>query len=283
MIKSQPQFDSFKDFFEYNLKEGSLDRNGKKVLTLQELAEKLGYNSASTLSMVAKGQRLPSNSLLEALFQEWKVSSEERERIRLNLEIEKRKKKGKPVFNLASRFNDLAPYHKIDLTGFKLIRDWYVMVVKLLVSGRGFKDLDGDHVAISRRLRKKVSPKQVKDALGLLEEAGMLKRDTRSGKLKPVAENTETTHEISSEAIRENHRGMMNRALEALEEQSVAQRQFNSVALQFDSENLPLAKKRILDFVKRFNEEFGSDESDQVYQLNVQFFEHTDQGNRNDN
>ena len=281
-MKSQPQFESFKDFFEYNLKEGALDQNGKKVLTLQELAEKLGYNSASTLSMVAKGARLPSNSLLEALFQEWDVTPEERERIRLGLEIEKRRKKGKPVFNLASRFNELTPYHKIDLTGFKLIRDWYVRVIKLLVSGRRSSEISEDPVAISRRLRKKVSPKQVKDSLALLEAAGLLKRDRR-GRLKPVNENTETTHEISSEAIRENHRGMMNRALEALEEQSVAQRQFNSLALQFEPENLPLAKKRILDFVKRFNEEFGSNDADQIYQLNIQFFEHTDQGNRNDN
>ena len=281
-MKSQPQFESFKDFFEYNLKEGALDQNGKKVLTLQELAEKLGYNSASTLSMVAKGARLPSNSLLEALFQEWDVTPEERERIRLGLEIEKRRKKGKPVFNLASRFNELTPYHKIDLTGFTLIRDWYVRVIKLLVSGRRSSEISEDPVAISRRLRKKVSPKQVKDSLALLEAAGLLKRDRR-GRLKPVNENTETTHEISSEAIRENHRGMMNRALEALEEQSVAQRQFNSLALQFEPENLPLAKKRILDFVKRFNEEFGSNDADQIYQLNIQFFEHTDQGNRNDN
>ncbi len=279
-MKPQHQFDSFKDFFEYNLKEGSMDRNGKKVLTLQELAEKLGYNSASTLSMVAKGARLPSNSLLEALFQEWKTSATERERIRLNVEIERREKKGKPVFNLATRFNSLTPYHKIDLTGFKLIRDWYVMVIKLLASGRTFEE---DPIAISRRLRKKITPKQATQALELLEETGLLKRDRRTGRLKPATENTETTHEITSEAIRANHHGMLNRAIEAIEEQSTEQRQFNSLALQFESENLPAAKKRILEFVKKFNEDFGSETADQVYQLNIQFFEHTDQGNKNDN
>jgi uncharacterized protein (TIGR02147 family) len=273
------EFDSFKDFFEYNLKEAALDQNGKKVLTLQELAEKIGYSSASTLSMVAKGQRLPTASLLEALFQIWKTKPAERERIRLNLEIERRAKKGKPVAGLADQFNKLAPYRKIDLTGFKLIRDWYVLVIKLLAGGTEF---EADPSTISRRLRKKVTPKEVTQSLKLLESAGLLVRDPVTKKLKPVDSNTETTHEITSEAIRANHRGMISRALEAIEEQSTEQRQFNSLALQFDPKNLKSAKERILGFVKNFNEEFGSDTANEIYQLNVQFFEHTDEGTRHD-
>ncbi|CAN5590591.1 hypothetical protein BH10BDE1_BH10BDE1_34830 [soil metagenome] len=277
-MKSQ-EFDSFKDFFEFNLKEAALDQNGKKVLTLQELAEKLGYSSASTLSMVAKGQRLPTTSLLEALFQIWKTKPAERERIRLNVEIERREKKGKPVSTLADKFNRLGPYHKIDLTGFKLIRNWYVMVIKLLVGGSDFKE---DAALISRRLRKKVTPKQVKESIQLLESSGLVTRDPATKRLQPAKTNTETSHEITSEAIRANHRGMISRALEAIEEQTTSQRQFNSLALQFDAKNLKPAKDRILEFVKDFNEEFGSEDGNEVYQLNVQFFEHTDEGTRHD-
>lgn len=271
------EFDSFKDFFEYNLKVNTLDQNGKKVLTLQELAGKLGYSSASTISMVAKGQRLPTPSLLESLFQIWKTKPAERERIRINLEIERRSKKGKSVAGLADQFNKLAPYRKIELTGFKLIRDWYVMVIKLLAGGSDFKE---DPLQISRRLRRKVTPKEVRQSLTLLESAGILVRDPVTKKLKPVDANTETTHDLRSEAIRANHHGMISRALEAIEEQSIEQRQFNSLALQFDPTNLKSAKDRILDFVKKFNEDFGSEQANRIYQLNVQFFEHTDEGTR---
>ncbi len=273
------EFDSFKDFFEYNLKVTARNQSGKKVLTLQELAQMLGYNSASTLSMVANGTRLPSASLLEGLFQIWKTKPAERERIRLNVEIERREKKGKPVYGLAHQLNRLSSYHKIDLTGFKLIRDWYVLVVKLLVGGSRFQE---DPIWISRRLRKKVTPKEAAMALKLLEETGLIIRDQQTGKLRPGKTETETTHEITSESIRANHRGMISRALEAIEEQTVQGRQFNSLAVQFDRTKLPLAKERILGFVKSFNKEFGSETANEIYQLNVQFFEHTDEGTRHD-
>ncbi|MDX9730188.1 MAG: TIGR02147 family protein, partial [Bdellovibrionales bacterium] len=273
-------FDNFQDFFDYNLKEGSTDQNGKKIQTLQELALKLGYSSPSTLSMVAKSNRHPSSSLLESLIQEWKTGGSERERIRLNVEIERRQRKGLPTFNLATRFNSLSQYKKIDLTGHHLVRDWYVLVVKLLVATGDFIE---DSSRISRQLRKKITPKQATYALELLERSGMICRDPVSNKLRQTVESTETTHEISSEAIRANHHGMLSRAIEALEEQPIERRQFNSLALQFDSKNMPAAKRRLLDFIKEFHSEFGTHDSNEIYQLNVQFFEHTSQGCAHEN
>ncbi len=272
-------FNLFKDFFEFYLREKSTDKDGRKKKTLNELATTLGYSSPSSLSMIASGERLPTAALLEALFTEWNISSAERERIRLKVEIEKRKRKGKNSSHLISKFNQITPYHKIDLKQYKVIRDWYVLVIKVMASSPDFNE---DPQAISLKLRKKVTVSQVKKALQLLIETKMLVRDPVTQRLSPAHEQTETSHEISSEAVRENHKGMINRALEAVEEQSLANRHFNSLSLQFDSAMLPEAKKRILDFVKEFNSEFNSASSNQVYQLNVQLFEHSNGGNKND-
>lgn len=256
-----------------------MDRNGRKRQTLQDLAKKLGYNSPSSLSMVANGTRLPSHSLLEALFDEWNISAAERERIRLKVEIEKRAKKGKDSFKLLSRLNQITPYHKIDLKKFHLIRDWYVMVIKILA---GCPDFSEDPQTISQKLRKKISPTQAAKALELLLESGLLIRDPATQKIKLGAESTETTHDIPSEAIVEHHYGMIQRSLEALHEQSVEQRHFNALSLQFDPADLPRAKQKVLEFIKQFNQEFSSDHSNQVYQLNVQLFEHSNGGTKND-
>lgn len=273
------QFEHFKDYFEYKLKEKSFDRHGRKRTTLHTLANKLGYNSPSSLSMIANGTRLPSQSLLEALMDEWNLPTSERERIRLKVEIEKRARKGKDSFKLLTKLNQLTPYHQVDLKKYNLIRDWYVMVIKLLA---GCPDFSEDPAVISQKLRKKISPSQAQKALELLLEAGMLVRDPETHKIRPAVEYTETSHDIPQEAIVEHHKGMIERALEALEEQKVSQRQINSMSLQFDSKDLPKAKQRILDFVKQFNEEFNSDDSNEVYQLNVQFFEHSNGGTKND-
>lgn len=272
-------FEQFKDFFEFHLREKSVDNHGRKTSTLQNLAQKLGYSSPSSLSMISSGERLPSRALLESLFNEWKISETERERIRLKVEIERKQRKGKSSSHLVSQFNRLTPTHKIDLKNYNLIRDWYVLVIKVMAST---PDFDEDPNAISQKLRKKITPAQAKKALQLLIETGFLVRDPKNQKLIPQHDITESTHEMASEAIRENHKGMLRRALEAVEEQSIEQRHFNSLALQFDAKDLPAAKKRILDFVTEFNSEFNSDHTNLVYQLNVQLFEHSNGGTKND-
>lgn len=272
------EFEQFKDFFEYHLREKSVDSRGRKT-TLQRLAKKLGYNSPSTLSMISSGERLPTEPLLDALFKEWKITDTDRDRIRLKIEIEQKQRKGKKISHLVAKYNRLTPYHKIDLKNYNVIRDWYVLVIKLMASSPDFNE---DPVEISLALRKKVTPAQAKKALQLLLDTGLLQRDPLTHKLIPTEANTETSHELASEAIRENHKGMISRALEAVEEQSVQQRHFNSLALQFDASKMTEAKKRILDFVSAFNDEFGSDTANQIYQLNVNFFEHTNKGNPNE-
>lgn len=271
------EFDQFKDFFEYHLREKSIDSRGRKT-TLHRLAKKLGYNSPSTLSMISSGERLPTPALLNALFKEWNISDTDKDRIRLKIEIEQKQRKGKKISHLIAKYNRLTPYHKIDLKNYNVVRDWYVLVIKLMA---GSPDFNEDPVEISQALRKKITPAQAKKAVQLLLDTGLLQRDPVTKRLVPTEANTETTHELSSEAIRENHKGMIARSLEAVEEQTIQQRHFNSLALQFDSKKMAAAKKRILDFISAFNDEFGSDTSDQVYQLNVHFFEHTNKGNPN--
>ncbi len=273
-------FDQFKDFFEFHMREKATDRRGRKKLTLHQLAQKLGYNSASSLSMIAKGDRLPSQSLLEGLFEEWSIASADRDRIRLQVEIEKRNRNGKSPLQLIAKLNQLAPYHKIDINHHLLIRDWYVLVIKILADCPQFS---ADPQAISQKLRKKITPAQAKKAIELLIETKLLVKDPVTEKVSPTIGHTESSHEIADEAIRENHKGMIKRAYEAIEEQSIQQRHYNSLSLQFDMKRMPQAKQKILDFVKQFNEEFNADQSNQVYQLNVQLFEHSNGGTINDN
>lgn len=271
------EFDQFKDFFEYHFREKSIDSRGRKT-TLHRLAKKLGYSSPSTLSMISSGERLPTPTLLDALFKEWNISDTDKDRIRLKIEIEQKQRKGKKISHLISKYNRLTPYHKIDLKNYNVVRDWYVLVIKLMA---GSSDFNEDPVEISQALRKKITPSQAKKALQLLLDTGLLQRDPITKRLIPAEANTETTHELASEAIRENHKGMITRSLEAVDEQSIEQRHFNSLALQFESKKMAAAKKRILDFISAFNDEFGSDTANQVYQLNVHFFEHTNKGTLN--
>jgi len=266
---SDYSFESFKDFFEYNLKK-------RDEITLNELAKKLGYNSPSLLSMIATGKRLPSSEILENLFNEWKIDSGLREIIRLRLEIEKKAKKQRPTGNLVeklARLDKKSVFKTIDLDTFTIIKEWHHIVLQQLISSSSFFE---DPILLSQRLRKKVTPAQIIKALSTLEKAGLVSRDQSTGKLSlSNSETKETTHEIPSEAIREHHRGMISRALEALEEQNVEDRHFNSLTLKFHHSKKAEAKNAILNFIREFNQNYSDDSSDNIHQLNIQFFEHT--------
>lgn len=269
-MNTTSQNTSIKDFVSFEL---------RKMLesdeTLKTLSERLDLKSPSLLSMVANGKRLPSEALLEKLFVVWKTSAKERKFLRLQLKLEKKHQKGKEALSLMQEIKKLNPpsaFYKLKLKQIESVRDWHVLVVRALANNPEF---NADPQWISERLRNKISPKQARVALNLLIDRGLLAQDEKTGKITVCQDYVETTHEIPSEAIRQHHRGMLNRALEALDEQSVSERLFNSITLNFKPEDLELAKKRIVDFNRAFHEEFGHNTSDTVYQLNVQLFSHT--------
>ncbi|MFA6239071.1 MAG: DUF4423 domain-containing protein [Bacteriovorax sp.] len=270
-------FVNFKDFFEFNLRKYSRDSDGTKLFTLQEFSKKLGYNSPSLLSMIASGKRLPSNEILEVLFDEWKIDHNLREIIRIRLEIEKKIKRNKPTLSLVeklSRLDKKSKFKPIDLDTFNSIKEWHNIVLQLMVSTPDFKE---DYSLMSQQLRRKVTPAQVRRGIETLVKVGLLKRNSKTGNLesRTADDSCETTHDIPSEAIREHHRGMISRALESIDEQSVDERHLNSLTIKFDQNKKVEAKMAILNFVKEFNQKFHDDDSNDIYQLNIQFFGHT--------
>ncbi|QDK41610.1 hypothetical protein DOM21_09120 [Bacteriovorax stolpii] len=274
---SEYNFTEFKDFFEYNLKKYNRDSEGVKIFTLNDLSKRLGYKSPSLLSMIATGRRLPSNEILEVLFEEWKIEKNQREIIRIRLEIEKRMRKNKPAGLLLERLAKIdkkSKYQMIDLDAFNSIKEWHNLVLQMLVSTPDFKE---DYTQISYLLKRKVTPSQVRKGIETLLKVGLIKRDPKTGELESATPDSshETTHDIPSEAIREHHKGMIARALEVVEEQSVHERHLNALTLKFDKDKTDEAKAFILNFVKDFNSKFYDHASNDIHQLNVQFFGHT--------
>ncbi len=269
-MNSLSQATSIKDFVSFELRK-TLENDE----TLKTLSEKLNLKSPSLLSMIANGKRLPSEAVLEKLFNVWKTGAKERKFLRLQLQLEKKHQKGKEALSLMQEIKKLNPpsaFYKLKLKQIESVRDWHVLVVRALANNPEFK---ADPQWIAERLRNKISPKQARAALTLLIDRGLLAQDAKTGKITVCQDYIETTHEIPSEAIRHHHRGMLNRALEALNEQSVAERLFNSITLNFKPEDLEAAKKRIVEFNRAFHDEFGNNESEMVYQLNIQLFSHT--------
>ena len=64
-------------------------------------------------------------------------------------------------------------------------------------------------------------------------------------------------------------------AREALEEQKVSERCFMGLTLRADAKQTANVKRDIAQFIEMMNEKYAVEDSTRVYQLNLQYFEHT--------
>jgi uncharacterized protein (TIGR02147 family) len=268
-------FSDYKEFLKYRINQKLLNKFGKKTTNISGIANDLGYSTPSLLSMVVNGKRAPSKKFCDTLANSWKFTLKESEYFRLLIELDRCKLKGEDAKETIDRIKRLTrnkTIHSFTDQDFSIIREWHYLVIRQLVSSKSFRE---DPHWISKSLNKKITPSQAQYALTRLEEMKIISRSVETGKLYVANHSTQTTHEIPSASIRLHHSEMLKRASEALEERLVVERFFNSLTINFDLKRLPEIKKRLGEFVRCIDEEFSSNDANSIYQLNLQFFEHT--------
>jgi len=264
----------FNDFRSYLLSAGMPDGlYGHTANNLKSWANRLGYKSPSSLTMVLKGTRLPSYDMIRSFVKDLNLNNRERKYFELLVELEKVQAKGKDTSHVLEQINQVTQnsgIFQLEMKTFSTISEWYYLAIKQLISS---PDFINDPEWIYKKLRKKVTPSQIKTALENLEELDII--SNVDGKLKVLKPGLITTNDVPSSAIKRHHYGMIQRALESIDEQKVENRQINSLTMKVEKNKLPEAKKFIFDFLKEFNERYSSNNSNDLYQLNVQLFEHT--------
>ena len=259
-------FDNYRDFLiKVGLPHGLYSHSSNN---LQSWSKRLGYKSSSSLTMVLKGQRAPSSDMLGALAIDLKMNAKEKTYFELLIQLEKLTKKNQDPKTTLEKIEKLSSDKQsipFGLKDFSAISEWYFLAIKQLISTPSFIENEG---WIFRKLRRKVSPAQIRSALLIMLEMGTIGRDEQ-GKLIVLKAGLITTNDVPSSAIKRHHFGMINRALEAIEEQDVSERQVTSVTMKFKEEHLEAAKQSIFEFVKDFNDQFSSKEADDLYQMNM--------------
>lgn len=269
------EFSNFREFIKFRVSQQLYNSKGRKKSNLVGVSKALGYNSPSLLSMVMNGKRLPSDGLCEAMARKWNLSLKEREYLRLLVQLDRKRGQGEDTaetVEMLRRVGGKRSAYVFNENEFSMIREWYYLVIKQMVETPSFNE---DPAWISKVLRRKVTPAQCKNALEKMLEMNILERDAVTGRLKCVAGNTETSHEIPSSAIRIHHREMLNRAIEALEDRPVDERLFNSLTFTLDAKRLPEIRGHLLEFMRWLDAEFSSPSAESVFQVGLQLFEHT--------
>lgn len=261
-------FGSSKEFFQTRLK-------GK--MPTRVVTKKMGYASPRLLEMVCRGDRLASEDFLFRARSFLRLTDQEFLYLQLLVRRDRERARGGENAQLEAEiqnFARLATDHTF-LTGrmLAMVSEWPHFVLKQYLR----KNRPLDYALLAKRLRKKISAADAKRVVKTLADLGFIYIDEEKQEIRPLASaSLRTLPDIPSQAVRLHHQQMMARAQEALEEVPVLQREVISLTLAFDPKNLDAVKNEIRAFRQRIDSRYGSEPSDQVYQLNIQFFPQTE-------
>ena len=120
----------------------------------------------------------------------------------------------------------------------------------------------------------KVPEKEIVKSLSAYEKINkIVLRDGRYFSCQPKF-YYKTSYDLPSQTGRNAHKELLKRAIIALDEQSLLDREFISITLPVDPDKLPLFKKRIREALVSLSDEFigESKEKRSIYQMSLQFF-----------
>lgn len=161
-----------------------------------------------------------------------------------------------------------------ELDEFSVISDWIHMAI---LGASRLKDFDGKPETLKKRIGSKTSVHEIRSAMNRMTEMGLLEKQT-DGNLWPTYQRITNKDEVANAGVRKYHAQVMDLAKSALEDQSVEEREYQSLSIAIRKDDLELAKEMIKKFRVQFVQTLGlqTREADELYQMNLQFFRLTE-------
>lgn len=168
-----------------------------------------------------------------------------------------------------NRGENLAPvkYEQLTLDAFSVISDWYHYAILELTRLQHFRS---DAKWVANVLD--VNPAEVSAAAERLVRLGMMRID-ENGKWEVVASHTTVANNFTDAAFRKFQRQVLERAMVALEQVPIEERDQSNMTMAIDTHRLPEAKEMIKGFRRKLCQFLeASPTKDQVYQLSISLY-----------
>lgn len=160
-------------------------------------------------------------------------------------------------------------FSEIHLEYFKVISDWYHFAILELTYLESFENC---HQWMADKLG--ITIEEVSEAIARLKHLDLIVEE--DGKLKDVFKFLATSNDVPSASLKKFHQQLMKKAMEALYEQDVLNREISSNVFSIRKEKLPEFKEKIRVFRRDIENEASQVKGkDAVYCLSMQFYELT--------
>jgi len=226
----------------------SLILNGKRPLTLKQ---------ASQICVLINMSTEDSQSLMDATLLALPDNSKSLSKLK-KIHTDRRAQRNRK--NLFKDYN---------VERFKVLSQWYHIAILDLTTTKKFKS---DVRWIAERLG--ISTIEARDAIERLIDLGLLEK-TQGGLSKTDSQIYFVTQK-SEPAVRAFHRQMISKAISELDKVSdkdFSKREISSITMAVRGDRIVEARKRIKDFQKELAAFLTEGECDELFQLNLQFFQ----------
>ena len=232
-------------------------------LLSKEYVKARAKNPAYSLRAYSKKIGIPTSALSEILNGKRAVTAKMGKRILDGLGLNPIESK-----TLLGQLNDQSNERgHLDLELFKVISEWHYFAILSLAE---INDFSIEPVWISKRLN--IQKREAKKAVETLLNLEMLERDEKTGRYRATGIQYKTPTDVANISLKNHTLQTLELANNSLLNDPVEVRDFSTVTMAIDPNNLDEAKKMIKDFRRRLSKKLETGNKKEVYKLAIQLF-----------
>ncbi len=250
----------------------NLQKKQTRYFSYRYFSNKAGFSSHNVLKQVINGERNIAVKSIEKFCRVLNLTARECDYFRLMVLFNqsKNEQEKNELFKEMFRYKQGSKAKRLNELQYKMYSEWYHAAIRELVS---FMDIGDDYAAIAKMLSPPITPGQVKKSLQLLEDIGIIRKNG-NGKWVQCDPIIKTDPEVESLSIRNHNRKMIQLGEEAIEKVKPEEREVSGMTLGISRKTFNEIKWKIQNFKDEILSDVMSDtsKSEEVYQLNFQFF-----------
>ena len=230
---------------------------------------RLGLKTSSGLIMIVNGQRNPGPALTEQLVKDLKLVGREAAFFKDLINLEKCKEDLQRQMIIKARLAELHPQKKfqsIDAKTFQAVSNWWCYALREMVN---LPDFQENPRWIQQRLKFPVSLKEIEEALHVLLQLGLLRRDG-TGVLR-YHNSIQSSFDVPDLALRQFHEQVLQLAQQSLHSTHTVDREISGITLTLKKQDLPRAKELMRQLLYDLSA-LSTHESEDVYHLETALF-----------
>ena len=250
-------------------------KKANRLFTIRSWSKNLGFKSHGPLQQILAGKRPIPKSYIPKLVKSLQLDKKEAEFLERLIDYSRAKNQEERDY-LQTKLQAIYPQRKeirfTEVENFKFFENPLHGIIRTLTEREDFQN---DSKWIQAQLHENYTLKEIDETMERLLDLGLLIQDGK--RLLKTSQNIYSKPDISNQAVKLYHQKISSMAAKAVKEQDIKNREFNSMTMNINPQDINKAKERLRHFLKDFMREFETNPGKRAntYQLNLQLFEIT--------